>query len=322
MYPKHLFRLIPVIAFIFLTTACGGSDSAAPDATGGDSGPDFTGGKKLTTISQKMTDPEALVPFVSYTYYEDTGLLEGYSVGDEGIRLIYDDADRIIRMEFCNHERVVRRAFTWEYDESGHMTRAVVDAGTIVPEYDDNDRVVKITYVDDQEAPLQIETRTYNAAGKLSGISIANADDPGTPIKTYTYSYTEAGEFYRTVTGTDTYTYEWETEAALKVTHDDDGTESIEVFTFSDSPVAWESGMEGGMILLPRYLMDLFYSTGTFKDDPCGIKRGLYSLAEDGEGYTEFDYDAEAYPVEARIYNNGTEGNPASLAGTLVYGWE
>lgn len=314
MYSKYLFRLIPVIALIFLTTACGDSDSTVPTPTPGENITPQDPEKKLMTISSKNPDTGALTLAMTYTYDEESGLLQSYSLWGAKTRLDYDELGRVIREDrFLNDDPAPYQSYTWEYDEDGRVIRTDYNDDPIVLEYDDSGRITKITHVDALGAAKKIETWTYDGAGKPTGIRIAPADAPDTPIKTYTYFYTAAGEFHQAVCDRETKTYEWESDTTLKVTYEVGENEFIEVLTFSDSPVAWEAQSNGGnWIFLPRYYTDLVYLTGSARRmDPFGIRGGLYTRVEYEVDYLEFDFDAEGYPVELRDRGDA-----------VVYEWE
>ncbi|WP_300674406.1 hypothetical protein [Desulfoluna sp.] len=319
MYNQHLFRLIPVIALIFLTTACGGSGSTDPTA------PPEDPEKKLITISQKMADPdEPLSTVASYTYDEDSGLLKSFSKTGSELRLDYDDKGRIIREDIIPQDpNMTTFSSTREYDESGRITRFDGPKEAVEIKYDAKDRIIKVTHMDG-DTPMSIDTWTYDA-GKLVEISVADAHDPNSPVMTMAYTYTKTGEFYQAVIGFHSFTYQWESDTDLKVTHSTNGTESVENLSFSDTPVAWETlgDLDKGIVFMPRYYTDLRHLiSGSQRMDPFGIRRGLYSQVENDEGYMEFDFDAEGYPVESRQYKNGPEGHPDVLVATMVYEWK
>ncbi|WP_300674401.1 hypothetical protein [Desulfoluna sp.] len=325
---KYLFRMIPVITLIFFITACGGSNSTDPTATPeGPNASTWDPMKKLTTIFEKSPGSEELVTYASYTYDEDSGLLEciiKHAAEEDDQRFIYDDTGRIIRMDEGTDGQWDGGSTTISYDDSGRPNR--LDGGQFgaVMEYDENGRLIKINRSDLGVGLEEIETWAYDASGKPTRVQVASADDPEHPSRIWTYTYTEAGDFYQTDSGTQTFTYEWESDSVLKRTMTLKGqTPRVSVFTFSQpDPAGWEGQAWGETVLRPNYLMALDSALHRSKVDPCGLLRGRCTRIESPFMYEAFDFDEEGYLLEAKKYAKGQDGNPDSLFSTFIYEWK
>lgn len=323
---KYLFRLIPVFALIFFTTACGGSDSTDPTATPeGPNASTWDPMKKLTTIFQKFPGSEELTTYASYTYDEDSGFLTSIvALGQIDQRFIYDDTGRIIRIDEGVDGQWGGGSTTISYDDSGRPNRLHGARSAAVMAYDENGRLIKITRSDLGGGPEEIETWAYDASGKPTSVRVASADDPEHPSQIWTYTYTEAGDFYQADSGTQTYTYEWESDSVLKRTMTFKGrTPQVSVITFSQpEPAGWEGQVCGEIALRPNYLLALGSALHRSKVDPCGLLRGGCTQIDGPFMYEAFDFDEEGYLLETKKYAKGQNGNSDSLAFTFIYEWE
>lgn len=324
---KYLFRLIPVLALIFFITACGGSDSTDPTATpAGPNASTWDPGKKLTAIFQKFPDSEELATYASYTYDEGSGFLTSIvESGKTDKRFIYDDTGRIIRMDEGTDGQWDGGSTTISYDDSGRPNRLDSDQFGVVMEYDENGQLTRKTNRNSSDPDLdEIETWAYDASGKPTRVRVASADDPEHPSQIWTYTYTEAGDFYKTDSGVQTFTYEWKSDSVLKHTMTFKGqTPQVSVFTFSQpEPAGWEGQDCGEIVLRPNYLMAFDSALHRSETDPCGLLRGRCTQIDGPFMYEAFDFDEEGYLLEAKKYAKGQNGNPDSLVFIFIYEWE